>query len=55
MGFFVTDPASGTVVGQFPHLYPAAIAIGYGLDGLTGARHVSSHMCRARSRRVVLS
>ena len=42
MGFFVTDPASGTVVGQFPHLYPAAIAIGYGLDGLTGARHVSS-------------
>ena len=42
MGFFVTDPASGKVVGQFPHLYPAAIAIGYGLDGLTGARHVSS-------------
>jgi hypothetical protein len=42
MGFFVTDPARGKVVGQFPHLYPAAIAIGYGLDGLTGARHVSS-------------
>jgi hypothetical protein len=42
MGFFVTDPATGAVVGQFPHLYPAAIAIGYGLDGLTGARHVSS-------------
>ncbi len=42
MGFFVTDPASGAVVGQFPHLYPAAIAIGYDLDGLTGARHVSS-------------
>ena len=46
MGFFVTDPENGTVVGQFPHLYPAAIAIGYGLDGLTGARHVSS-LCAA--------
>jgi hypothetical protein len=42
MGFFVTDLASGRVVGQFPHLYPAAIALGYGLDGLTGARYVSS-------------
>ena len=30
MGFFVTDPENGAVVGQFPHLYPAAIAIGYG-------------------------
>ena len=38
MGFFVIDPAAGTVVGQFPHLFPASIAIGYGLDGLTGAR-----------------
>jgi hypothetical protein len=38
MGFFIQDPAAGTVVGQFPHLLPASIAIGYGLDGLTGAR-----------------
>ncbi|HTI37929.1 MAG TPA: glycosyltransferase family 39 protein, partial [Vicinamibacterales bacterium] len=40
MGFFVQNPRTGTVVGQFPHLYPASIAIGYGLDGLTGARAV---------------
>jgi hypothetical protein len=38
MGFRINDPGSGAVVGQFPHLYPASIAIGYGLDGLTGAR-----------------
>jgi hypothetical protein len=38
MGFFIQDPASGRVVGQFPHLFPASIAIGYGLDGLSGAR-----------------
>lgn len=38
MGFFVMDPDRGTVVGQFPHLFPASVAIGYGLDGLTGAR-----------------
>jgi hypothetical protein len=38
MGFFIRNPESGTVVGQFPHLFPASIAIGYGLDGLTGAR-----------------
>ena len=30
MGFFIQDPADGTVVGQFPHFYPASIAIGYG-------------------------
>ena len=40
MGFFVQDVARGEVVGQFPHLFPASIAIGYGLDGLTGARRV---------------
>jgi hypothetical protein len=40
MGFFLLDPAAGTVVDQFPHLYPTAIAIGYGVDGLTGARDV---------------
>jgi len=38
MGFFIQDPAAGTVIGQFPHLFPASIAIGYGLNGLTGAR-----------------
>ncbi|MCC7009208.1 MAG: hypothetical protein IT184_10355 [Acidobacteria bacterium] len=38
MGFFVDDPRTGTVVGQFPHLFPASIAIGYGLNGLSGAR-----------------
>jgi hypothetical protein len=37
MGFFVLDPAQGTVIGQFPHLYPAWVAIGYGLDGVIGA------------------
>ena len=38
MGFYVLDPDAGAVVGQFPHVFPASIAIGYGLDGLTGAR-----------------
>jgi hypothetical protein len=41
MGFFVSEPDSGLVVGQFPHLYPASVAIGYGIDGLTGARRTS--------------
>lgn len=40
MGFFIQDAASGRVVGQFPHLFPASVAIGYGLHGLTGARTV---------------
>lgn len=39
MGFFLRDPQTGTVVGQFPHVFPASIALGYGLHGLTGARH----------------
>ena len=38
MGFFITDVETGSVVGQFPHLFPASIAIGYGIEGLTGAR-----------------
>jgi hypothetical protein len=37
MGFFLVDPMKGSVVGQFPHLYPAWIAIGYALDGVSGA------------------
>lgn len=38
MGFFIQDPAAGRVVGQFPHLFPASIAVTYGANGLTGAR-----------------
>jgi hypothetical protein len=38
MGFFVQEPHTGRVIGQFPHLFPASIAIGYGVYGLTGAR-----------------
>jgi hypothetical protein len=37
MGFFLVDPMKGTVSAQFPHLYPAWIAIGYGLGGLRSA------------------
>ena len=40
MGFFVLDPDEGKVVGQFPHLYPVWIAIGYGANGLSGARQI---------------
>jgi hypothetical protein len=38
MGFFLLDAREGRVVGQFPHVLPASIAIGYGLFGLSGAR-----------------
>jgi len=38
VGYYVQDPATGAVVGQFPHLFPASIALGYGLNGLSGAR-----------------
>jgi hypothetical protein len=38
MGFWITNAGTGAVVGQFPHLFPASIAIGHGLAGLTGAR-----------------
>ena len=41
MGFFLLDPGTGAVVGQFPHLYPIWIAIAYGINGLSGAREVS--------------
>jgi hypothetical protein len=41
MGFFIQNPDTGAVICQFPHLYPASIAIGYGLDGLTGARRAA--------------
>ena len=42
MGFFLVTPDDGAVLGQFPHLLPAWIAVGYGLDGLTGTRNVTS-------------
>ena len=41
LGFLILDSAAGTVVGQFPHLYPAWVAIGYDLNGITGARYTS--------------
>ena len=41
MGFFILDRDAGTVVGQFPHLYPASLALGYGIDGLTGVRRAT--------------
>ena len=40
MGYFVRDFDQGVVVGQFPHLYPAWIALAYEMNGLTGARYV---------------
>ena len=40
LGFFVLDQEAGTVVGQFPHLYPVWIALAYDVLGLTGARYV---------------
>jgi hypothetical protein len=39
MGFYLLDPETGAVVSQFPHVYPASIAIGYAVDGLSGARY----------------
>lgn len=39
MGFYVLDPDRGSVVGQFPHVFPASIAVGYALGGLSGARN----------------
>jgi hypothetical protein len=41
MGFLILDPSAGTVVGQFPHLYPVSLALGYGIDGLTGVRRTT--------------
>jgi hypothetical protein len=38
MGFYILDADRGDVVGQFPHVFPASIAIGHALAGLTGAR-----------------
>jgi hypothetical protein len=41
MGFPIRDPDAGAVVGQFPHLLPASMAVGYGLNGLTGVRQTT--------------
>ena len=41
MGFFIKNPDTGSVVGQFPHIFPASIAVAYGIHGLTGARMVT--------------
>jgi hypothetical protein len=38
MGFFLRDPNTGDVTGQFLQLLPISMAIGYGVDGLTGVR-----------------
>ena len=40
LGFFVIDQNAGAVVSQFPHLYPAWIAVAYDTLGLTGSRYV---------------
>jgi hypothetical protein len=37
MGVNVMDPATGAVMPGFPHLFPASIALGYGVAGLRGA------------------
>jgi hypothetical protein len=38
MGFFLLNPDTGAVIGQFHHFFPASLAIGYGIDGLNGVR-----------------
>jgi hypothetical protein len=38
MGFLMADPPDGRVVGQFPHGFPASIALAYDVAGLDGAR-----------------
>ncbi len=40
MGFFLMEPQDGAVLGQFPHLFPSWLAIGYGVNGLTGVRDI---------------
>lgn len=37
MGVNVMDPTTGAVMLTFPHLFPASIALGYGVAGLRGA------------------
>ncbi len=42
MGFFLVDPDKGTVIDQFPHMFPAAVAVGYDVAGITGARYAAT-------------
>ena len=37
MGVFIMDPATGMVMAGFPHLFPASVALGYGVAGIRGA------------------
>ena len=37
MGVNIMDPATGAVMPGWPHLFPASIALGYGVAGLRGA------------------
>lgn len=37
MGFYLLNPDTGRVVGQFPHLYPASVAIAYDAGGIRAA------------------
>jgi hypothetical protein len=41
MGFFVEDPAAGTVTGQFPHVLPASMAVAFDLAGIRAALAVT--------------
>jgi hypothetical protein len=38
MGFLMPDPPDGHVTGQFPHGFPASVALAYDVAGLDGAR-----------------
>ena len=40
MGVFINDPETGEVIAQFPHLFPASVAIGYRLGGHRGATNM---------------
>ena len=42
MGVYINDPNTGSVISQFPHVYPASIAIGYSLGGAVGAINIVS-------------
>lgn len=42
MGVNVMDPVTGAVMPGFPHLYPASIALGYGVAGLRGATNAAA-------------
>jgi hypothetical protein len=40
MGYFLLDPGTGVSVGQFPLGFPVLVALGYGVNGLNGARAI---------------